>query len=350
MSLKDIEIIIEKLEKTMKNGGLGGTGSVKMDGAVLPTRNKLPKPGHNSGASKVKIPSVGQASKKNPIKSAQQIHNKDIKDIKMKEAQQELNEVVKTLPNGQWELSKADVIRKKPGEKKGASSEERAASEKQQSETKARSEVEEKLKSPEFRDKALAFNIREHSKSQETAGAYDKAVQTVDPDAKPAVATKKRKATYIEQFNRRKEAPDKKIIAREADEKLNKTLEERLEILEKRCWKGYEPTPGKKAYDEGSCRPIKKKECECDDCECDNVEKSKYPGAYDINDNARRKANNVDAEESPIQSMKRVKKYGASGPSKLNDTVRELKIKSKKQPVKVYTKEELDEINQKKAA
>jgi len=24
-----------------------------------------------------------------------------------------------------------------------------------------------------------------------------------------------------------------------------------------RCWKGYEPTPGKKAYSKGSCRKIK---------------------------------------------------------------------------------------------
>jgi hypothetical protein len=28
--------------------------------------------------------------------------------------------------------------------------------------------------------------------------------------------------------------------------------------LEKRCWEGYEPTPGVKAYEEGSCRPKKK--------------------------------------------------------------------------------------------
>lgn len=28
--------------------------------------------------------------------------------------------------------------------------------------------------------------------------------------------------------------------------------------LQKRCWKGYEPTPGKEAYSEGSCRPVKK--------------------------------------------------------------------------------------------
>ena len=26
-----------------------------------------------------------------------------------------------------------------------------------------------------------------------------------------------------------------------------------------RCWAGYEPTPGKKPYSKGSCRPKKKK-------------------------------------------------------------------------------------------
>jgi hypothetical protein len=26
-----------------------------------------------------------------------------------------------------------------------------------------------------------------------------------------------------------------------------------------RCWKGYEPVPGKKPFEDGSCRPIKKK-------------------------------------------------------------------------------------------
>jgi hypothetical protein len=30
--------------------------------------------------------------------------------------------------------------------------------------------------------------------------------------------------------------------------------------MEKRCWEGYEPTPGKKAYSEDSCKPIKKDE------------------------------------------------------------------------------------------
>lgn len=29
--------------------------------------------------------------------------------------------------------------------------------------------------------------------------------------------------------------------------------------ITERCWKGYEPTPGKKAYADGSCRPVKRK-------------------------------------------------------------------------------------------
>lgn len=28
-----------------------------------------------------------------------------------------------------------------------------------------------------------------------------------------------------------------------------------VEALKERCWKGYEPTPGKKAYSKGSCKP-----------------------------------------------------------------------------------------------
>jgi hypothetical protein len=32
--------------------------------------------------------------------------------------------------------------------------------------------------------------------------------------------------------------------------------------MEKRCWDGYEPTPGKKPYEKGSCQPAKKGEQE----------------------------------------------------------------------------------------
>lgn len=87
---------LEKLEKTMRNGGLGGTGSIKIRNAVLPSRTILPKPGHNSFSSKIKIPSATNQSKKDPLRSAQQIKNKDIKDIKMKEAQENIAEINKS--------------------------------------------------------------------------------------------------------------------------------------------------------------------------------------------------------------------------------------------------------------
>lgn len=107
---KKLAELKELLSKGMKNAGLGGPGSVKA-GAVLPGISKLPKPGNNSLASKVGMPSVGQSSKKNPMKSAEQTQNKDIKDLKMKEAQAALKakapEMVKFEKNGQWSIQVA---------------------------------------------------------------------------------------------------------------------------------------------------------------------------------------------------------------------------------------------------
>lgn len=34
--------------------------------------------------------------------------------------------------------------------------------------------------------------------------------------------------------------------------------------LEKRCWEGYKPVPGKKAYEKGSCEPVKKNDEDLD--------------------------------------------------------------------------------------
>lgn len=44
----------------------------------------------------------------------------------------------------------------------------------------------------------------------------------------------------------------------EFEEALAKSVEGMKEELEKRCWEGYKPTPGKKAYEKGSCEPVKK--------------------------------------------------------------------------------------------
>lgn len=45
---------------------------------------------------------------------------------------------------------------------------------------------------------------------------------------------------------------------KEFEEALAKSAEAMKKELEKRCWKGYEPTPGKKPYEDDSCRPVKK--------------------------------------------------------------------------------------------
>ena len=58
---------------------------------------KLPK----VSTSQPKIPGVQQGSKKNPVKIAEQTQNKDIKDVKMKEAQEHFKINKST---GQWSI------------------------------------------------------------------------------------------------------------------------------------------------------------------------------------------------------------------------------------------------------
>lgn len=50
--------------------------------------------------------------------------------------------------------------------------------------------------------------------------------------------------------------------------------------LEKRCWDGYEPTPGKKPYEEGSCKPETKKG-EMDGVEVGGSKDSKNTKTYE---------------------------------------------------------------------
>jgi hypothetical protein len=97
---------LNNLKKGMVNSGLGGVGSVKA-GAVLPNKISIPKSSNNSAASKVKIPNVAPQSKKDPMRSIAQTQNKDIKDLKMKEANAHFdNQVIKYDANGQWNLEK----------------------------------------------------------------------------------------------------------------------------------------------------------------------------------------------------------------------------------------------------
>lgn len=45
---------------------------------------------------------------------------------------------------------------------------------------------------------------------------------------------------------------------KEFEEALAKSVALMKQEIEKRCWEGYEPTPGKKPYEKGSCQPVKK--------------------------------------------------------------------------------------------
>jgi len=80
---------IEKLLKALKTQTT--LPSIKMPEA------KVPK----AKASLPKAPDLQQGSKKNPVKVAEQTQNKDIKDVKMKEAQEHLKINKST---GQWSL------------------------------------------------------------------------------------------------------------------------------------------------------------------------------------------------------------------------------------------------------
>lgn len=97
---------LNNLKKGMTNSGLGGAGSVKA-GAVLPNKIAAPKSSNNSAASKIKMPNVAPQSKKDPMRSIAQTQNKDIKDLKMKEAHAHFgNQMIKFDTNGQWDLEK----------------------------------------------------------------------------------------------------------------------------------------------------------------------------------------------------------------------------------------------------
>lgn len=94
---------IEELAKSLKPGTVAGGRNMPSIAAATP---KIPKP-------KVpgKMPGIRPPSKVNPVKSAEQTQNKDVKDIKIKEAQSALkikpiakSEQIKFSPNGQWSI------------------------------------------------------------------------------------------------------------------------------------------------------------------------------------------------------------------------------------------------------
>lgn len=215
----------ELLEKSMNNVGTGGAGSVKA-GAVLPSINKLPKPGNASVAGKVKIPGQTSASKKNPLDVAQQTHNKDIKDIRMKEA------------HAQIVMQKAEDL----------------------------------------------YHIHENGMKI-----------TSEPMTLKDIHEKHGGVQKLESNGYR-------VIQHKPEE---------VKIAKNGQW---------------------------------SLDKSNYPGGYSPEDNAKRKANNT-GEKSGIHSMDSIKRYGGSGPNAADKEAKEMRAKSKKNPVKVYTPEEIAALN-----
>jgi hypothetical protein len=77
------------------------------------------------------------------------------------------------------------------------------------------------------------------------------------------------------------------------------------------------------------------------------MKKSNYDG-YTEADNIKRKKNNIETGDTgKIKVLPRTKKYSKTGADKLSRDVKDLKRKSKKSPVKIFTPEEIAEINNK---
>lgn len=224
----------ELLEKGMQNSGIGGTGAVKA-GMVLPTLSKLPKAGNASTAGQVKIPGQTAATKKSPVKSAEQTQNKDIKDLKMKEAHAQL------------------AI--KPMQKE------------------------------EGKD---LYHIHQNGMKITSA-----------PMTLQDIHTKHGGVQKLENSGFR-------VVPHKPEQiTIKKNGQWELEDMDKSGYKGYTPE-----------------------------------------DNARRKANNT-GETTGIHTMDSIKQYGGSGPSAAAKEAAEMKAKSKKNPVKVYTPEEIKALNEK---
>lgn len=102
---------------------------------------------------------------------------------------------------------------------------------------------------------------------------FGESVQKASVD--PKLAPKERKMKELQsKIDAGQYKPDPKKIADKMVDIAVKKGEECLKIdekgqwqlkkwnLEKRCWEGYKPTPGKEAYEKGSCQPVKKDDSE----------------------------------------------------------------------------------------
>lgn len=269
----------ELLEKGMNNKGLGGAGSIKA-GAVLPSINNMaPKTGNNSATPSVSLP---QQSKKNPIKQAEQIQNQDIKDMKMREAQQQLamkTEVIKAYDNGQWKIEELDKG-KFAGRDYSKDSEDEANMARRKKNNLGQTGVHAmphiKRYSKQGADK-LDRDVKEAKAKTQKGLVTDTRIHPETGEEVTVSLAPRKMKNYIKKMNKlAAEVKAKKDVDKTADELFEKLFKAReelaylkksakeqiLEDLEKkgRCWEGYKPVKGKKAYEKGSCEPVSKEE------------------------------------------------------------------------------------------
>lgn len=90
---------------------------------------------------------------------------------------------------------------------------------------------------------------------------------------------------------------------------------------ENRCWKGYEPVPGKEPYSDGSCRKIDSKEEQCSSVACNNDgKKVTNITAKSIDRGTEYPSGAANNEQTSIQSLdykqdhKALKVQGGGGP------------------------------------
>ena len=404
------------LKKGMNNAGIGGPGAVKT-GAVLPSINKMPKLGNASLAGKVKIPGQASATKKNPINVAEQTHNKDIKDIRMKEAHANLvmqkSDEVSFADNGQWSLNEEDLNKGKimQGIKTAALGgalaigtmvpQAKASSfDNQVNSIAPTTSVENEastVKAPkvlnnleiEARDKYQAHPNENTAKmplnqirmaNKQVMSNYLNNVNDPGDSTRyednhdqfrkdfphvglyPEPVAKSDKVSFADngQWSLSKGAPEykeKRMVTREEAKQLKNS---RLKIVEEEEEQEEEteaPYPktdeDRKKSDERRTKEIEQSRTESGikkslkDRLNDVLEvlnKSNYPGEYDQADNAKRKAKNT-SETTGIHSMNSVKAYGGSGPSAAAVEAKKMRIKSSKMPVKIFSPEEIAEMN-----
>ena len=324
---RKLQELKDMLEKGMKNGGIGGVGSVKA-GAVLPSISKLPKPGHTSVAGSVKMPGVAQPSKKDPMASAEQIQNKDIKDIKMKEAQSALK------------TNAPKTINKAEGNEDLYHIHENGV--KITSEPMTLKEIHEKHGGVKKLE-SNGFRVIQHKPEQiklnkngqwELDKSYEQRVTAVPGVSEMGIEVRRsnpKDKSYSKVVSPEKHAETAKEIARQniketkaIKPKLVKSIEEVNDLI--------------KSGDLEKARVALGSIFE--------FAKSGYKG-YTPEDNARRKANNT-GETTGIHTMDSIKQYGGSGPSAAAKEAAQMKAKSKKNPVKIYSPEEIKQLQAEK--